>query len=406
MYAFRKPIAVATFSGMEFMGVDYKIWLLTVQVIGYMLSKFIGIKVISEMTGDRRAVMILALVGIAGLALLGFALAPTPWNIIFLFFNGLPLGMIWGLVFSYLEGRKFTEILGAGLCVSFIFSSGFVKTIGKWLMEDMRVSEFWMPLCTGLLFAVPLIGFVAMLEQIPPPSEEDERLRTKREPMNSHQRRALVKEFLPGLILLIGIYVLLTGFRDFRDNFMAEIWVALGYGDSSAIFTQTETWVSFMVLVVIGSIFLIKNNRVALMVNHIIILVGMIIVGVSTYAFEQDWLTNPVVWMVLVGLGLYLGYVMFNSVFFDRMLAAFRYVGNVGFLIYLADSLGYAGSVGVMFYKNFGQADLSWLKFFIMSCYVMAIAGAILTLFSLFYFFNKKSIQSSEEVENTKAVAS
>ncbi len=179
MYAFRKPFAVATFDDLQYWNIDYKILLITAQVAGYTLSKFLGVKLISEMENAKRAFYIITLVGIAGLALLLFAIIPAPYNIVCLFLNGLPLGMIWGLVFSYLEGRKVTEILGAGLSVSFIFSSGFVKSVGKLVMIQWGFSEYWMPLVTGLLFMVPLILFVFMLDLLPNPTAEDIRSRTK-----------------------------------------------------------------------------------------------------------------------------------------------------------------------------------------------------------------------------------
>ena len=234
MYAFRKPFTVATFEGLSWGGIDYKILLITTQVVGYMLSKFIGIKVVSELPPRRRAAGILVLVVLAGLALLGFALVSPPYNVFFLFLNGLPLGMVWGLVFGYLEGRRTTELLGAGLSVSFIVASGGVKTVGKWLLLS-GISPFWMPLLTGLLFALPLVVSVYLLHQLPPPSAEDERLRTRRSPMNRSQRYRLLRTFAPGLILLILAYVLLTAFRDFRDNFMAELWQAFGYGDNAML---------------------------------------------------------------------------------------------------------------------------------------------------------------------------
>jgi hypothetical protein len=87
------------------------------------LSKFIGIKVISELKAHSRSLGILIMVSIAGISWLLFAIVPPPYNVIFLFTNGLPLGMVWGMVFGYLEGRRFTEVLGAGLSVSFIFSA-------------------------------------------------------------------------------------------------------------------------------------------------------------------------------------------------------------------------------------------------------------------------------------------
>ena len=96
MYAFRRGITAATFDGMVFWGINYKIWLITLQVFGYALSKLIGIKVVSEMKPAQRAIYLLSFVGFAELALLGFALVPAPYNIPFLFLNGLPLGMVYG----------------------------------------------------------------------------------------------------------------------------------------------------------------------------------------------------------------------------------------------------------------------------------------------------------------------
>jgi Family of unknown function (DUF5690) len=100
MYAFRKPFTAAGYEGLSFLHIDYKIWLVTAQVVGYMLSKFYGIKFISSMHGEKRANTIAILILFAWLALLFFAITPMPYNIIFLLLNGFPLGMIWGLVFS------------------------------------------------------------------------------------------------------------------------------------------------------------------------------------------------------------------------------------------------------------------------------------------------------------------
>jgi hypothetical protein len=350
-----------------------------------MLSKFIGIKVVSELGSHARAKGIVLMVSVAGLAWLGFALTPTPYNLIWLFFNGLPLGMVWGMVFGYLEGRKFTEVLGASLSVSFIFSAGFAKTIGGFLMRDWGASEFWMPFVSTCLFFPPLLIFLWMLDKIPPPTPEDEALRTKRSPMTGAQRIKFALTFAPGLVLLILTYVMLTAYRDFRDNFSAEIWQSLGYGDKPGIFTLTESIVALVVLVVIASLMVIRDNFLAMVTNHLIILTGLITVGVSTLAFENQLINAPT-WMVLVGMGLYFGYIQFNSIFFDRLIATFKYVSTVGFLIYLADSFGYLGSVGVLLFKEFGNTQLSWLQFFMSAGYIMSITGSVLMLGSLLYF--------------------
>ena len=75
--------------------------------------------------------------------------------------------------------------------------------------------------------------------------------------------------------------------------------------------------------------------------------------------------------------------------FFDRLIASFKYVSNVGFLIYLADSFGYLGSISILFFKNFGYKEISWYNFFIQSLYSMSIAGSVLVIVALIYFRNK-----------------
>jgi sugar phosphate permease len=118
MYALRKPFNAGSYRGHEWMGINYKAVLIIAQVFGYMVSKFIGIKIISELPPGRRQWMIIGLILFAELSLLLFGLVPVPYNILCLFLNGLPLGMVWGIVFSYLEGRRFKELLAVGLSIS------------------------------------------------------------------------------------------------------------------------------------------------------------------------------------------------------------------------------------------------------------------------------------------------
>ncbi|MDR9410052.1 MAG: DUF5690 family protein [Balneolaceae bacterium] len=396
MYAFRKTYTAAGFEGFEFWGLELKTLLIISQIIGYTLSKFLGIKVVSEMTPNRRAWTIIGLIMFSHAALLFFWLIPPPYSIFFLFLNGLPLGMVWGLVFSFLEGRKNTELLGAGLSVSFIISSGVVKSVGTWLMVSWGVSEFAMPFITGLIFSLPLFLFVWLLNHIPPPTAEDEALRVKRVPMNSMQRWAFFKQFATGIVILTVSYLFLTAYRDLRDNYALEILEAVGYVNDAGIFTLTEIPIAIVVLIVMASLMLIKNNRKALMVNHYIIGFGIALIGLATFSFNLGWI-SPYWWMVLVGLGSYLGYVPFNCILFDRFIATYRTMANAGFLIYIADSFGYLSSVGVLLYKNFGKADISWYQFFINFSYIIAFVGVGLTLISLYYFSRIKEPEPAKE---------
>ncbi len=390
MYAFRKPGAVGTFMSVEGWDyqIDYKTAIILAQVIGYALSKWLGIKVISEMSKQRRAVAILLLVCLSEVALIMFAVLPPQFGVVALFLNGVPLGMIWGLVFSYLEGRRTSEILGVGLCTSFIFSSGAVKSIGKYLMLDWGVSEMWMPAVTGALFIAPLFLFVFLLSQIPDPTDADVADRQKRVPMDSASRKAFFIKYAVGLSLLVATYVLLTAFRDFRDIFAAEIWIALGYGGAPEMFTVSEIPSSVGILVVLGAMMFIRNNLLAFKVYHGLIILGLASLGLSTLAYQSGAI-GGVAWMMILSMGLYLAYIPFNCILFDRLMAVSKSMGNAGFLIYVADSSGYLGSVGLLLYKSLMVQDIAWLPFLQDFSLITAVAGCVLIAISFVYFSEK-----------------
>jgi hypothetical protein len=387
MYAFRKPFTAATFDavpGWDFV-LDYKIALVLAQVAGYALSKMIGVKVIAEISPARRGVAILGLIGISWLALIAFAVIPAPWNVAALFFNGLPLGMIWGLVFGYMEGRRVSEVLGAVLCSSFILSSGVVKSVGALLIQDGHIDRFWMPAATGLVF-MPLLGLsVWLLGLLPAPSADDEAARVRRAPMDGAQRIAFFRRYAVGITLLVLSYVMLTAFRDFRDNFAAEIWTGLGYGKTAGVFTASELPVAVIALGALAAVIAVRDNLRALLIIHGLIIAGFLLLGLSTLAFQAH-LLSPLMWMILAGAGLYMAYTPFNAMLFDRLVAVSGQVATAGFLIYVADSSGYAGSVALLLWRNFGSASLNWLQFFIQAAYVTSIVGTVLVAAAAVYF--------------------
>lgn len=98
MYAFRKPFTASTYEGLSLWGLDYKILLIISQMIGYTLSKYLGIKYVAELNERNRVWVLIGLMSLALLSLLLFGLIPYPYNLPLMFVNGLPLGMIWGVV--------------------------------------------------------------------------------------------------------------------------------------------------------------------------------------------------------------------------------------------------------------------------------------------------------------------
>ncbi len=397
MYAFRRTFTAATFDDMFLLGVHYKIWLITSQLLGYTFSKFIGIKLVSEMKPQNRAIYILAVIGLAQLALFLFAVTPRQWNIIWMFFNGLPLGVVWGLVFSYLEGRRTTEIMGAAVSVSFIFASGFVKSIGRLLLVNYGVSEIWMPFVAGAIFSVPLIVSVWLLNKVPPPTADDIAMRTERKPMTPADRKRFLHNYISALLPFTVIFVLLTVLRDIRDNFAAEIWTELGMGSTPSVFTTTEIPVGIGVLLIIALMATIKNNQKALYTSIGLIASGLGIAALSTIAFQKAEI-NGIAWMILVGFGLYLSYITYHALLFERFIATFKQAVNIGFLFYFSDAIGYLGSISTFLTKNFFSPDISWIQFFSQLLLLLTAIGLILCATAVISI--RRKIRSKKRIDD------
>ena len=306
-----------------------------------------------------------------------------------MFANGLPLGMIWGLVFGFLEGRRVTEVLGAMLCASFIVSSGAVKSVGKWLMlQSAGRTNYWMPALTGLMFAPLLLVCVLGLAALPPPNAERRAARVARAPMDAEARAQLFAAYAPGLMALIILYVVLTALRDFRDNFAVEIWTDVGMGGKADIFATSELPIGAVVLLALAFLAVFKSNRTAIIANVSLIGFGLVLAGVSSLAFSLHAL-GPVSWMILLGGGLYLAYTPFNGAMFERMVAATGKVGTAGFLIYIADSAGYTGSVALLLVKNFSGLHLAWAQFLITASVTSGVLGLGLLAYAARFFIVK-----------------
>jgi hypothetical protein len=409
MYMYRKPFTAASFSDDGWQDWDQKAVLVSSQVIGYLISKIIGIRVVSEVRQDQRAWLLLALILLAHASLLLFAIAPAPWHIICLFLNGLPLGIVFGLVLGFLEGRRMTEALTAGLCGSFILAGGVSKTVGQTVLDftqknwewTVPQSERWMPFLAGCLFLIPIACFIWMLSRIPPPDEQDESARSKREPMTRDDRKRIVRSYAGGLTALSLMYLLVTILRSLRDDFAPEILAGLGATVKPSAYATIDFWVALIAMVANGSSVFISNNRRALQASLGVCCLGF---AVTLAAVFLQWISplSPEGMMIMVGAGLYLPYVAVHTTLFERIIALTRDRANVGFLMYLADALGYCGYVALMLGKNFffksSEEAGNIVSWFLVSCAIASAISLVLLLVAMARFSRFGSTEGESSV--------
>ena len=396
VYALRKPYTAAAFDDLEVFGMDYKVAVTIAQIFGYMLSKFMGIKLISEMKREERLKFILLSVGMAELSLVFFGILSAPYNIAAMFLNGLSLGCMWGIIFSFIEGRKMTDILASLLGVSMIISSGTAKSVGLFVMDTLHVSEFWMPALIGAV-ALPILAFLGWaLNRLPHPSAEDIACKTERKPLDGKQRWELYKNFMPFLTLIFIANILLVILRDIKEDFLVKIIDISNY--SSWMFAQVDSIVTLIILILFSLMIFVKNNMKALFILMGFIIASMIVMSVISFGHKTIGL-SPVLWLFIQSLCLYIAYLTFQTIFFDRFIACFRITGNVGFFIAMNDFLGYVGTVVVLALKEFFSPGIHWGTFYnLMAGYVGVICSIAFVCSSVYMYqrYRKENTLATE----------
>ena len=393
MYAFRKPFSTGLYENYELFGFSYKTILIITQVFGYMISKFLGIKIISELRRRQRIVLIISLIIISELALILFGVIPFPYNWVCMLLNGLPLGMVWGIIFSFLEGRRITEFISVGLSINLVMGSGILKTFYLIIKDLTQILEFWLPATIGLMFLPIFLFFVWMLSKIPAPTTEDLEIRNKRNPLTNPEKKVLLSEFSIGFWAVVFIYMMLTTIRDFRDNFSVEIWKSLHVGFNKNTFAQSEMLIGFFVLILLVSVGFIKENKRAFAYIQLLILYGILACGFSTWLFQEEKIA-AYTWMILLGISFFLPYLLIQTLYFERFIAVFKLNANAGFFVYICDSMGYLGSVLLMLYREFFMKQVSWANVLISVSYLICVLSLILWVISV-WFFNRKRLSEN-----------
>ena len=386
VYALRKPFTAAEFDGLQVAGMDYKIVVSIIQLIGYVCAKMLGIKFISELKPEGRLKFIIGSAALSELSLVAFGLLSAPYNIFALFFNGLSLGCMWGVIFSFLEGRRTTDILASIMGVSMALSSGVAKSLGLYALNDLGVSEFWMPALVGAV-AFPLLCFMGwMMTKFPAPTAADIAARTKRVTLDGRQRWQLFVKFMPLLIMLFGANLLLTVQRDIKEDFIVCIIDV----------SQVSSWAfahldSIATLVLLGEFALL--SAVGNHLRALCLILIMSAIGMGTIAFlgaEAGSLNMPVTaWLFLQTLCIDIAYLSFQTIFFERFIACFKVQGNVGFFIITIDFIGYLGTLCLLLFKEFQAPHIDWTSFYNgMSVYI-GIACCLAFAGSIIYMINK-----------------
>ncbi len=162
----------------------------------------------------------------------------------------------------------------------------------------------------------------------------------------------------------------------------------MGVDQTPSVFARSELVVAACVTALNALAVWITHNLAAIRVTVVLMSAAFALVGASAIAQSAGW-TSPFVFMVACGVGLYVPYVAFHTTLFERLIAASRYPGNLGFLMYLADAMGYLGYTVVIVVRTISTTAESTgavLPFFRSSLLVVAATSMLALWTALFYF--------------------
>ena len=157
-----------------------------------------------------------------------------------------------------------------------------------------------------------------------------------------------------------------------------------------------------VILGIFAAFIFFRSNIRALMCLMGLVIAGCLVMTYVSLNYEAlDW--QPVVWLFVQSLCLYIAYLTFQTIFFDRFIACFRIRGNVGFFIAIIDFIGYMGTVTLLSTKEFLNFDMEWFALYNhMACAVGAVCAVLFTVAAVL-IYKRYSAQGrrKEQTERT-----
>jgi hypothetical protein len=288
-YGFQRPWVVAVYCGAgndddscdTLIGMDVKPVLAIALNISYLFGKFTAIYAVSSLQESQRMrwMILIPCTSLVFWGLLSIASVGSDylWFAPFMIMGAIfPMTQLWSLIYRYLEGRRYAEVLAACLSASYVAGGGVMKVLGAWIL-DLGVDDYQMPVVCGAICLVPYIVFCLLLGTTPHPTINEQGTQGTRLPAGYKEQVAFLYEYWPGILMLSVSFALLSGLRSFRDIFQADIWAEKFDDDDPVVFLLTEIPAALAVMGILMLLNVFQDNQTAVFALHVTFLVGNVI---------------------------------------------------------------------------------------------------------------------------------
>ena len=157
-----------------------------------------------------------------------------------------------------------------------------------------------------------------------------------------------------------------------------------------AIFTETELPIGIATTAAYALLYVIKDDKKGFFVLMGLMIFGAVLLGLSTILFSFK-LIGGMTWVIVAGAGIFISYIPPGASFYDRLNGATGVSFTSVFMMYFSDLFGYAATLTILLYRNFGPTDMSYVAFFESFSYFVCIFTAASLVVASVYFYVKLS---------------
>jgi hypothetical protein len=364
------------------------------QNIGYIFGNIIGYFIVPKLNKDTRLKNFISTYFFAALPMLLFGTRIPVIQIIAMFLSGIFTIWIWGHIIYYIEGRHATGIIILIVYAGIIVGSGVAKSVGTIFLNN-GISEDWMPAICSLIGIIGCTLFGYLLSKSPSPTEDEIIKNSLREPATSEEQINFIKTHKIGLISVCLVYGCLSSYRKFRDYYSLELWSELlGDNFDPSVYSTAELLIGISVIIVYFSVVFIHNDKKAFGYLLFVMLIGGFFIQISTIIYSVNYY-SPYVWMILIGIGLYLTYIPPGAMLYDKLMAATGTNFTILSIIYISEATSQIIILLSILIKSLVFDNIGYVPYFIMLSYIIAsivIIGMIVAMISFKYSLKETTI--------------
>jgi hypothetical protein len=209
-YCSRQPWMTLDYGNLKVWGLD-GYWLFTMaQMLGETVSRLFGITWINAIKAHERFWWMIALYGISWVGITLFVLLPYSLGPIALMILGFGMGASWAVNYGYVDGRRFSGMVGSGMSTSLsvgpIFAEAFVAIFAEAPQIPPRIAMVY----AASIGFVPFLLLLCVVESMPETTQQDVVMRGERNPMTAEERTHFYHEYGLAIVMMIVIYILKT----------------------------------------------------------------------------------------------------------------------------------------------------------------------------------------------------